>query len=325
MWCSALLDVDIQRADQALTYFEFITLAALVIIQKQAVDYAILEVGLGGRLDAVNIVEPDISVLTSIDLDHCDRLGSTRAEIAYEKMGIARPLKPLVCGDPNPPDVIQEKAQALPCVLWKRGRDFDYHVLDDHHWCFRGPREEWSFLPMPRLSLENAVIALMVCQCLPAKSLTIEAINRGLSQVFLPGRCQVIPGKIPQIWDVSHNPAGAAFLARFIANRGLGQSCIAVWGMLATKDWWSTVLPMLPYVHTWFIAPLQGVSTAKVSDLEQVLVKAGISQIHMCLSVASAYQQAQAMARSQDTIVVFGSFHTVAEVSAACEGLKNST
>ena len=310
--CQAFAAVEAARGEVSLTFFEFGTLAALWLFRAAAPDLVLLEVGLGGRLDATNLVESDLAVVTSIALDHCDWLGDTREAIASEKAGIYRPGKPAISGEPNPPVTLAQTAQALGAKLLQVGADFRRDEAEAV-WHFQGARQQWRELPYPELPLDNAVTALAVVEQL---SLPIDsaAIRTGLAGARLAGRMQLLRTQPQVTLDVAHNPHSAHYLARQLAARGKVGRRLAVAGMLKDKDIRQTLGELVELVDLWFLADLHGARAALAQELSAVLPSE--SARHCYASVAEAYREALATAQEQDEIIVLGSFHTVAEAMA---------
>ncbi|PKG99115.1 bifunctional tetrahydrofolate synthase/dihydrofolate synthase [Paraglaciecola sp. MB-3u-78] len=308
--CQAFLKVDQARGDTLLTYFEFGTLAAMQLMADSHADYLLLEVGLGGRLDAVNIVDATIAVITSIDLDHQDWLGHTKELIAIEKAGIFRANIPAVIGEPHPPTTLVNAAldyQVKP--LWQ-GSDFQYQIdAEGFHW--QGVNSCYEHLPVPNIPAQNASTALQVIEILG-----LQLDNRQMAQVIyqtrLPGRRQVIHNTPTVILDVAHNPQATRLLAIDINNMKY-KRVIAVVGMLADKDIEATLAPMFSVISIWYCATL-GVPRGAQSSR---LVSAVLSSKQKVLeygSVEAAYRCALEKAEKDDLVVVFGSFFTVTNV-----------
>jgi dihydrofolate synthase/folylpolyglutamate synthase len=305
-----------------LTYFEFGTLAALWSFARAAPDVAVLEVGLGGRLDAVNIVDADVAVVTSVDLDHMDYLGPTREHIGLEKAGIMRPGRPAVCGDPDPPQSLVAFAREIGATLFLAGRDYR-HAAEGTQWRYEGPGGPRFGLPYPALrgayQLGNAATALaalgLLRDRLPVSS---GAVRDGLTRVDLPGRFMVLPGRPVTVLDVAHNPHAARTLADTLGQMGYHPRTIAVVGMLKDKDIDGVVRAVAPRIDEWRVASLPGARGGAAPALRDVLVAAGVAatSIRMFDDVAAAWRDAQDGAGEADRIVVFGSFLTVAAALA---------
>lgn len=310
--CQAFAAVEAARGEVSLTFFEFGTLAALWLFRAAAPDLVLLEVGLGGRLDATNLVESDLAVVTSIALDHCDWLGDTREAIASEKAGIYRSGKPAISGEPNPPVTLAQTAQAIGARLLQVGDDFRREEAESV-WHFQGARQQWRELPYPELPLDNAVTALAVVEQLPLP-VDIAAIRIGLAQARLAGRLQLLRTQPQVTLDVAHNPHSAHYLARQLGARGKVGRRLAVAGMLKDKDIRQTLGELVELVDLWFLADLHGARAAQAQELSAVLP--GESVRRCFASVADAYREALATAQEQDEIIVLGSFHTVAEAMA---------
>jgi dihydrofolate synthase / folylpolyglutamate synthase len=318
--CAGFARVEAARSDVPLTYFEFGTLAAweTFAAASPALDAIILEVGLGGRLDATNIYEPDCAIVTTVDLDHMDYLGSTRGEIGFEKAGIFRPGRPAICGDRNPPQQVIDQATALGADLQVYGRDFDA-VRQEGQWQFKGRGGNRSSLAYPALRGDNQVAnascvlaALdMLREQLPV---TMQDIRRGLLEAELPGRFQVLPGRPTIVLDVAHNPQAAQVLAANLGNMAFHPRTIAVFGMLRDKDIGAVVRAMKHRVDVWLPTSLEGPRAAKAEELAAILATEGVTDaLEGFSSPTAALQRAQEMANENDRIVAFGSFLTVAD------------
>lgn len=316
-------EVERTRDDVELTYFEYGTLAALWLFAEQRVDVAVLEVGLGGRLDAVNAFDADCAVVTAVDIDHVEYLGVDREAIGAEKAGIFRAGRPAVCSDPSPPERLVRYAAEIGAGLLRIGQDFGAKV-QGKHWQYWGPRGRRSALPHPVLrgacQLDNAAAAITALECLRERlPVTMNDIRQGLLQAELPGRFQVMPGRPPVILDVAHNPHAARALAANLAAMGCTGRTVSVFAMFGDKDVAGVVAALAPQISHWVIAGLAGPRGADAGDLERALGAAGIAASTRCASVADAYAQACDMATENDRIAVFGSFYTVASVMAVLE------
>lgn len=317
--CQALAEINSARADIPLTYFEFTTIAALRIFQQSQLDIVILEVGLGGRLDTVNIVDPDISVITSIALDHTEYLGNDREAIAREKAGIMRSNKPIVCGDINPPANLQEIANELNAHYYVLGKDFSYQ-LNSETWEWQSTNQTIVNLPMPNLYIQNAATVLKVIELLPDKLQTEQsAIIEGIKKAELAGRRHVFAegqiGKgcnsVTTIFDVAHNPASAELLAEFLKDYQKKGDIHAVFSIFEDKDIEGTVKPLQDIVSHWHIAKLPYSRGANTETISNVLATLNIQSINQYSTIEMAYHEACHQAKKNDTVVVFGSFCTV--------------
>jgi dihydrofolate synthase/folylpolyglutamate synthase len=309
--------VEDARADVPLTYFEFGTLAALWLFARARPAAAILEVGLGGRLDAVNVVDPDVAVVTSVDLDHMDYLGPTREDIGREKAGIFRAGRPAVCGDPDPPASLVAHASAIGAPLALAGRDYGYATAGAQ-WNYWGPTGKRHGLPPPALrgavQLGNAATAIAALDFLRDRLLvSAGALRAGLVSVELAGRFQVLPGRPVVVLDVAHNPHAARALASTLATMGFFPRTIAVFGMLGDKDIAGVVAATAPLVDRWHVATLPGPRGASTALLRAALRDGGVASesIHAFDDVRAAYRAAAETAGEADRILVFGSFLTV--------------
>jgi dihydrofolate synthase/folylpolyglutamate synthase len=306
------------RADVPLTYFEFGTLAALWLFSREQVEAAILEVGLGGRLDAVNIVDADCAVLTSVGIDHVDYLGSDRESIGREKAGIFRAGRPAVIAERDPPRSVLEAAGEKLLI----GRDFGYRA-ERAQWSYWGPGGRRAGLAYPalrgRIQLANAAAALCALGALELP-IAMQDVRRGLAEVESPARFQVLPGRPQVVLDVAHNPQAAKVLAENLADSGFAAETIAVCGMLRDKDIAGVLRELAPRVTRWHLASLPGPRGAAAAELA-VHVH---GEVHRYENPAAAFAAAKAVASEGDKIVVFGSFLTVAEVMAWLNNNKTS-
>lgn len=303
------------QAEVSLTYFEFTTLAAFLILRDATLDVAVLEVGLGGRLDAVNLVDAEVAVVTSIGLDHTEYLGDSREQIAVEKAGIFRRGRPAVIGETEPPAALlttAEKIGAIPCC---RGRDFDFSDVGDS-WAWRDGQRILAGLPKPALALENAATALAALYAAPLK-VAEPAVREGLRQVRLAGRLQAVAQAPLVLLDVAHNPHGAEFLMRQLPRAQPGQRTLAVFAMLADKDSAGVVDACLGRIDSWFVATLAGPRGQPAQVLADRLRERGCHVGGEYGSVAAALAAARQRARPADRILVFGSFYTVAAAQQA--------
>ncbi|MGL6156270.1 MAG: bifunctional tetrahydrofolate synthase/dihydrofolate synthase [Ralstonia mannitolilytica] len=309
----------------SLTYFEFTTLAIMHLFANAGLDAVILEVGLGGRLDAVNIIDTDCAVVTSVDLDHMAYLGDTREAIGFEKAGIFRPGKPAICSDPVPPISLVKHAEAVAADLWLIGRDFNFQG-DKQQWGFSARGRRWSSLGYPALrganQLLNASAALAALESVRDRlPISAQDVRLGLSQVALPGRFQVLPGRPAVILDVAHNPHAAAALGQTLENMGFFRYTYAVFGAMQDKDIAGVLGHMLDKVDHWCLTDLPPPRAASAQSLAAALADAGFragkdTSVSTFSDPATAYRNAMERATEDDRIVVFGSFYTVAGVLA---------
>lgn len=328
--CAAFARVEAARqaaGNVALTYFEFGTLAAWDVFAAAGVEAAILEVGLGGRLDAVNTYEPDVSIVTTVALDHTDWLGTDRESIGFEKAGIYRSGKPAFCADPNPPHSLLDHAAAIGADLRLIGRDFGFerppaesgeNRLQWRWWCRSGERIVKRALAYPGLrgptQLFNATVALAALDAIADKlPITMQAIRPGLIETELSGRFQVIPGVPAIVLDVGHNPQAVKVLADNISSMGFFDRTFAVLGMLNDKDIAGALEPLRGRVEVWHLATLGGPRGTPAATLAAIIVAAGLGGEVVCHdSPELAMQAAKGAATDSDRILAFGSFYTVA-------------
>jgi dihydrofolate synthase/folylpolyglutamate synthase len=309
------------RGEVSLTYFEFTTLAILSLMAEAGLDVAILEVGLGGRLDAVNVIDCDCAILTSIDLDHTELLGSTREHIGHEKAGIMRTGKPVIVSDPMPPQSVLDRATEIDAQLWRFGHDFNFSG-DRQQWAWAGRDRRYSGLAYPALrganQLVNASGVLAALEALRHQlPVTAQAVRNGLALVELPGRFQIVPGQPLLVLDVSHNPHSVAALTANLDAMGFHPTTHAVFGAMSDKDLAPMLTRILPLIDRWYFTDLP---TARAASAQTLLARwqalpgrPGVSaSTHG--SPQQALQAAIAAADPADRIVVFGSFYTVGGV-----------
>jgi dihydrofolate synthase / folylpolyglutamate synthase len=310
-----------------LTYFEFTTLAIMHLFSKAHLDAVVLEVGMGGRLDAVNIVDADCAIVTSIDIDHADFLGGTREAIGREKAGIFRAGAIAVCGDPVPPQSLIDYAEELGCDLWLQGRDYNFQG-DKQQWGWAGRQKRFSGLGYPALRGANQILnASAVIAALMALHLRLpvsaQDIRNGFALVELPGRFQVLPGQPTVVLDVAHNPHAAATLGQGLEKMGYHPYTYAIFGAMADKDIAGVIKPLLDSVDFWFCTDLPTARAASATALSEKLLELGVAVnngddggIECFSDPAAGYQKALSRAGEGDRIVIFGSFYTVAGVMA---------
>ena len=311
--------VERARGSTSLTYFEFGTLAAALLFAEARPDAVILEVGLGGRLDAVNVFDGDCAVLTSVALDHERYLGDSREAIGYEKAGIFRSGRPAICADPDPPASVIEEARIRGARLLRIGHDFGY-VEDYLQWRYWGPGGRRSGLPHPALrgahQLGNAAAAIAALGELHERlPVHMQSIRTGLATVSVPGRFQVLPGRPAVILDVAHNPHAAQALARTLRAHKVPGRTLAVFAMLADKDIAGVVDALRGRIDAWYVAGLPGArGTAAQTLAALVAERAPGKPLHVFETPQAAYAKARSEAGEDDRILAFGSFLTVSDV-----------
>ena len=317
--CDAFDVIDKARGDIALTYFEFGTLAALVVFKKFKIDVAVLEVGLGGRLDAVNVIDADVSVITSIDIDHVDWLGDDIEVIAREKAGIMRSGKPAVVSIFSPPASLLDFARNNDVPLTRLGQDYLYQGVSGKRWQLNAANLQLADLPVPALKggfqLQNASAAIMAITLL-GQGLEADNIARGLQQVVLAGRYQQIEDSPQVLVDVAHNEQSARMLCDVLSETPVSGKTIAVVAMLADKAVAEVLAAVQPEIDCWVSAGLSTGRAMSAKNMAQA-VRAVHSDVKLsvCKSVAEACIKARTLASENDRIIVFGSFYTVSEAT----------
>lgn len=313
--------VETARQHVTLTYFEFTTLAIMSLMAASGLELAILEVGLGGRLDAVNIVDADCAVITSIDLDHMDYLGPDRESIGREKAGIMRTGRPAIVSDPAPPQSVLDRAVTIGADLWTLGRDFNFSG-DKQQWAWAGRGRRYSGLAYPALrganQLLNASGALAALESLRQSiPITAQAVRNGLAMVELPGRFQIVPGQPALVLDVAHNPHSIAALAANLDAMGFYPTTHGVFGAMADKDLAPMLAKVGPLIDRWYFTDLP---TPRAERAAQLLAKWQAQNKRADVGASThadpmeALRAAVAAAEPADRIVVFGSFYTVGGV-----------
>jgi len=315
--CDAFFHIEQARHTISLTYFEFGTLAALWLFQRHALDVVVLEVGLGGRLDAVNIFESDVAVVTQIGIDHVEWLGADRDSIGREKAGIFRAQRPAVCSDPEPPQSLLHYAAQLQTPLYRLNQQFFYQKINDNQWSWSSEFANYAQLPLPNLTgayqLQNAAGALMAITLLQSQLPVSETIiSQALNRLALPGRFQIVPGAITKIFDVAHNPLGIQVFSDNLRQQPCAGKTHAVVGILKDKAVAEMLAGIAPQVTQWYVAPLDSPRSTSAEELAEQLRTLGQTAIIVCDSVTMAYQHALQEAQPLDRIIVFGSFYTVA-------------
>ncbi len=323
--CDAFARVEAARTagpdPVSLTYFEFSTLAILDVMAHSQLDAVVLEVGLGGRLDAVNIIDPDCAVITSVDLDHMEFLGPDRESIGFEKAGIMRKDRPVIVSDPAPPQSVLDHAARVGADLWRFGVDFNYSG-DKQQWAWRGRERRYAGLAYPALrganQLVNASGALAALASLGHRlPITAQVVRNGLAMVELPGRFQIVPGQPALVLDVAHNPHSVAALAANLDAMGFFPVTHAVFGAMADKDLPTMLQRVNPLIDRWYFTDLP---TARAQTGVRLQAQWEAVNTRKDASASShgdplaALHAAAANADPADRIVVFGSFYTVGGV-----------
>lgn len=315
--CEAFSAVESARGEIVLTYFEMGTLAAMWHFEQSHLDVAILEVGMGGRLDAVNVFEPVCSIITSIDLDHLEYLGETREKIGTEKAGIYRAHKLAICGDIDPPETVIDFANRIEADLHLINRDFSVKKIPDG-WQYRTHEHVLSLPPLALqgdFQLNNAACAICAVENLndqlPVK---LDSIGETLKNVTLLGRFYQLSQHPDIIVDVAHNPQAAASLANNLINKPCTGRTLGVFAMLADKDIAQVVNALIPHISFWYLADSHNVRGAKAKELAaHLLLQTENGLTKQFNSVADALHLACIEADKNDRIIVFGSFYTVAD------------
>ena len=322
--CASFAAVEAVRGDIQLTYFEFGTLAALQLFSGYAPDVAILEVGLGGRLDAVNIVDPDIAIVTNVALDHTDWLGDTREAIGFEKAGIFRAGKPALVGERDIPGSVLDYAAEIGATVYANGRRFRGEEAGDGTWSWQGTGADGNpvhhdRLPVNDYPLDNCATVLQAITLL-APEIGSEAIAWGLSHAVLPGRFQVVDRGFPLVLDVGHNPHAAARVAAQVQSRFPGRQVVLVTAMLADKDYRSVMTIYRALKPRWYVAGIQEERGLAGKILYNYLTESGEPDVHGFTTIAEAFHAAdqacrEATASDIDVVLlVTGSFFTVSAV-----------
>lgn len=311
--CRFFSMIDEARGDIVLTLFEFKLLAMWLWLQQERPDVVLLEIGVGGRLDAVNCIDPTIAVITSISLDHCEWLGSTRELIAKEKVGIFRENCKAVYGEVDVPITVVEAANKLNVEIEYQGKNFSFEG-SPLRWSWQYKDTQYQNLPVPNVLLQNASTALMTVQLLQQYlPITEQAICQGLETVFIPGRLQKISDNI--IFDVAHNQDSVALLADHLGKQIISGRTLAVFSILKSKDFDNMILMIKQEVDVWYIAPiLDDPRAMPVIDIKKKLHALGIKEVVVSGSVIDAFSAAKDAAREQDCIVAFGSFGVISEL-----------
>lgn len=323
---AAFEQIEAVRGSTSLTYFEYGTLAAMLLFRDARVDVGVLEVGLGGRLDAVNVWDADVAIVTSVGTDHRDWLGPDRESIGREKAGIYRPRRCAICGDRDPPQSLIEHARAVGARLLCIGREFDYDRTASG-WTWRKELRVQAGLPHPAMrgdyQLENAACVLMALDCLADRiPVMLGEIRTGLTHAVLPGRFQTLPGQPIVVLDVAHNIEAARALQRTLVAQPVRGRTLAVCAMLRDKPIAEVASILALQISHWHVAGLGGARAASAADMQAALANAGVTAVTTHASVETAYAAARHDAGTDDRIVVFGSFHTVGAILRAHQKLN---
>lgn len=308
--------VDAARGDVPLTYFEFGTLAALDVFEQAGVDVAILEVGMGGRLDAVNAVEPDAGLITNVSLDHCDWLGNNIDSIAFEKAGIMRTGKPIIFGAVDVPPSLSQHASDIGAELIVAGRDYTWAGAADGSWSWQGRSTQVSSLKPPSLAgdfqIDNAAGVLALAEAAGFGSvLQTDVVNAAFARPRLDGRLQIVRSNVEWLFDVAHNPAAAEVLARWLRARAARGKTIAIVAMLDDKDVAGMVAPLQDIVDHWIAVTAHSPRAIEVGELARRIANLNNAACLSAESLQQAMDSARALATSEDRILVTGSFYVV--------------
>jgi dihydrofolate synthase/folylpolyglutamate synthase len=323
--CAAFQRIEDNRNEIPLTYFEFATLAAFIIFSDAPLDVVLLEVGLGGRLDAVNIFAPDVALITRIGVDHADWLGDNREDIGREKAGIIHPSSLAVIADPEPPASLVSVAEQTAQSSYQLNVDY-FHTTDENVWSWNYVDSSISDLPLPPMAgsaqLDNAAGVLMAVHSLQHKlSVSRDAIRQGLAATELAGRFQVIAGDPVVVLDVAHNEDSAALLAENLARQPVQGRTLAVFGMLGDKDIGAIIPGLSDCIDAWYVGGLDAARGASAEDLARSLEASHVQNVSQFSRIEAAWEAAKAVAGKGDRIVVFGSFHTVGAIICATQSL----
>ncbi|CAA9892758.1 bifunctional folylpolyglutamate synthase and dihydrofolate synthase [Candidatus Methylobacter favarea] len=322
--CAAFARIEAVRNNMSLSYFEFGTLAALDIFCRAGLDVQLLEVGLGGRLDAVNIIDPDVAVIASIGIDHVDWLGETREAIGREKAGIFRPATPAIVGDPEPPESVRQSAIDKHALLYCIGRDFGYEKQSSG-WSWFGNGRQINHLPEPGLKGEHqyrnaSSVILAVTQLAETLPVSDASIRQGIENVHLAGRFQLIEGKIPVLLDVGHNPQAVETLVEYLSETFPDKRVHAIFSMMRDKDIAGVIEIMHPVVYDWFFAPLANPRAATASFMREIFLQSSADNVSFGFAnFSEAFDAAKKQSQEGDLLLVFGSFFLVSDCLAEFE------
>lgn len=319
--CQAFERIEKVRDNISLSYFEFGTLAALDIFSRADLDIQLLEVGLGGRLDAVNIVEPDVAIISSIGIDHVAWLGETREAIGYEKAGIFRKSVPAIIGDPLPPNSLVQVAGDKEASFYAIGKDFGY-TKQQNDWLWFSGEKRLSHLPEPALKGEHqyrnaSAVIMAITQLADRLPVNEQSIRLGLENVQLPGRFQLLEGDIPVLLDVGHNPEAVRTLVEYLNQNFPNRRIHAIFSMMRDKDIAEVLRIMNPVVYDWFFAPLTNVRAATEALMREIFSQHAMDNVSFGYAgFADAFTSAKKQAGKGDLLLVFGSFFLVSDCLA---------
>jgi dihydrofolate synthase / folylpolyglutamate synthase len=319
--CNAFERIERVRDNVSLSYFEFGTIAALDIFSRAYLDIQLLEVGLGGRLDAVNMVDSDAAIISSIGIDHVAWLGETREAIGYEKAGIFRASVPAIVGDPSPPHALMQVAEDKQARFYAIDKDFGY-TKQQEHWRWFCNSKQIDNLPEPALKGEhqyrNASAVIMAITQLDDKLPVDErAIRQGLEKVKLPGRFQLLDGAVPVLLDVGHNPEAVMTLVEYLTHNFPGRRIHAIFSMMKDKDIAEVLRIMGPVVYDWFFAPLSNTRAATEQLMREIFSQQGMNNVSFGYTgFVDAFAAAKTQAVNGDLLLVFGSFFLVSDCLA---------
>ncbi|MBM7074159.1 bifunctional tetrahydrofolate synthase/dihydrofolate synthase [Shewanella sp. 202IG2-18] len=302
----AFKQIELAREEITLTFFEYSTLSALYVFKQQAVDIVLLEVGLGGRLDATNMIDANIAVLTSIGLDHQEYLGNTRESVGIEKVGVCRKERPAIIGEPEVPHAVKQRLKEIGANTYFVGDDFN-SFDESNHWSFNGLRVI-NNIPAPQLPLQNAVTAIQTALMFDP-TLTDEMIKSGVEQASLPGRMELVSQQPKVYLDVAHNPQSAQYLKRQL-NKFEGKRVFALCGMLKDKDIQSVIQCLQTEFYEWNLVSLDVSRGAESSELAECFDSQ--QNINCFGDLNEAWANLKLKITDDDVVIVFGSFYTVA-------------
>ncbi|MEM9243293.1 MAG: folylpolyglutamate synthase/dihydrofolate synthase family protein [Pseudomonadota bacterium] len=307
--CEAFAHIAHQCNDLPLSYFHYATLAGLLIFIQKKPDIIILEAGIGGNYDVINVIDADVALISTIDLDHCEILGNTRDEIATCKMGVARDGKPVICGDPSPPPSVAAIAASQHCPYYQLGKAFMFTEKTDD-WDWSGPETVYKQLPYPSVLTQNAASALMAIDVLQSTLAVAEtAIIQGLRDIKLAGRCQIIRHHPTVVCDVAHNPAAVAVLLKKLQSFSAQGRHFALFGALRHKNVKAMLTPMKAWVDDWYLVDLLHPQAMPSQAIAEILA------CGQCFNQATeAYEAVMRAAKANDIIVIFGSFYIISQL-----------